>query len=244
MDDKRWEELLKTRITPTTELEESRVLLSYNDCEIFAEGTMSCIVGAAKSRKTFCLSFLLEQMLNPTEPGFKSSGKVEVLYFDTEMSERRIQEVTQRFSFPNWITMLPIRQYSILERYNIIEEAIKRLKPSLVVIDGYKELTQDINDQVYSTKLTNKILQWTTEYGCHITGVLHTNPESSKPRGALGTEMINKCSLVAHVENKGPSSYCKPLYARDKYFRPFAFTINSEGRPQLKDIPRPPSDFN
>ena len=174
-------------------------------------------------------------MLNSTEPGFKGSPNADILWFDTEMSERRIQDVTKRFTKPQNITFLSIRQYSILERYTIIEQGIKELKPSLVVIDGFKELTQDINDQVYSTKLTNKLLQWTTEYGIHITGVLHTNPESNKPRGALGTELVNKCSLVGLVQAKGPQSRCEVLASRDKDFNPFIFTINKEGIPQLKD---------
>ena len=235
MTDEEWNEVYGSRITPTTKLEESRVLLEYDQSEIWAEGALSCIVGAAKSRKTFALSLLLEQMLCPSEPGFKTNFAGEVLYFDTEMSDRRVQLVSQRFSRPEFVTLIPIRQYSILERYNIIEESIKRIKPNLVVIDGYKELVLDINDQRYATRLTNKLLQWTTEFNCHITGVLHTNPDSKKPRGALGTEMINKCASVMHVEARGAKSRVSPLYSRDKEFNPFVFRVDKNGNPQLND---------
>lgn len=233
MKQEKWDEVYSTRITPDKEIEQNKILLKYDGAEIFAEGTMSCLVGPAKSRKTFAMSLLIERMMNPSD-GFQSDFNGEILYFDTEMSERRVQMVTKRFTRPNVITFIPIRQYNILDRYTIIEEGIKRIRPNLVVIDGYKELTLDINDQTYSTKLTNKLLQWTTEYGCHITGILHTNPESQKPRGALGTEMINKCSSVLHVEAKGPNSRLKPLYSRDREFDPFTFCINAEGIPIMR----------
>ena len=235
MTEEEWEKIYQSRITPTTQLEESRVLLEYDQSEIWAEGALSCIVGAAKSRKTFALSLLLEQMLTPSEPGFKSNFGGEVLYFDTEMSDRRVQLVSQRFTRPELITLIPIRQYSIVQRYNIIEESIKRIRPNLVVIDGYKELVLDINDQRYATKLTNKLLQWTTEFKCHITGILHTNPDSKKPRGALGTEMINKCASVMHVEARSTKSRVSPLFSRDKEFNPFIFTVDTQGSPRIHD---------
>ena len=229
-----WNAVYKTRVTPEKEIESGRVFLECDGAEIFAEGTMSVLVGAAKSRKTFALSLLLEQLYKPTHR-FSSNFNGEILYFDTEMSERRVQMVARRFSRPEQITMIPIRQYSILERYNIIEEGIKRIKPEIVVIDGFKELVNDINDQQYATKLTNKLLQWTTENTCHITGVLHTNPESRKPRGALGTEMMNKCALTALIESKGPKSRLSPLFSRDKEFQPIVFNIDIEGNPQIQE---------
>ena len=230
----KWDDVYNKRITPTSEIEANRVLLKYYDAEIFCEGTLSMICGGAKSRKTFCMSLLLEELMNPTEPGFESDFNGEILYFDTEMSPRRVQDVSKRFKYPERVTFISIRQYSVIERYQIIEEGIKRIRPELVVIDGYKELTLDINDQVYSTKLTNKLLEWTTKYNCHITGVLHTNPDSTKPRGALGTEMINKCSLTMHVVSRGPQSFCKVLYSRDKEFPDFAYNINAQGNPKIK----------
>lgn len=233
--DNLWREAYKTRITPEKEIAYGRLLLSCDDSEIFAEGTMSVLVGAAKARKTFAASLLIEQMLKATDNRFTSDFHGEILYFDTEMSERRVQLVSKRFSKPEVVTMIPIRQYSIVDRYNIIEEGIKRLRPEIVVIDGYKELVNDINDQVYATKLTNKLLQWTTEYKCHITGILHTNPESKKPRGALGTELINKCSLTAHVESRGNQARITPLYSRDKEFQPIVFTIDAIGNPVIKE---------
>ena len=229
-----WNKALANRITPDKEIEWNKILLSLDGAEVFSEGTMSVLVGAAKSRKTFGMSLLIEQMLHPTHMRFDSDFTGKILYFDTEMSERRVQMVSKRFSRPDQVVMIPIRQYSILERYNIIEQGIKEIKPQLVVIDGYKELVNDINDQSYATKLTNKLLQWTTEYKCHITGVLHTNPESRKPRGALGTEMMNKCSLTAHVYAKGPHSIIEPLYSRDKEFKKLVFHIK-DNNPVIKE---------
>ena len=234
MKENRWDDFLGSKITPNREIEGGNVHLSYKGSEIFVEGTMSCIVGQAKSRKTFALSLLLEQLLKPSIEGMESSFIGDILYFDTEMSPLRVQNVSKRFTRPENMNIFSIRQYSIKERYELIEESIKRLRPHIVVIDGFKELTQDINDQVYSTKLTNKILQWTSEYDTHITGILHTNPESSKPRGALGTEIVNKSSLVLHCQAKGPSSRLTTLFSRDKEVDPITFRIDEKGNPVVR----------
>lgn len=233
MLDEFWKAVYRTRITPDKEIEIQKNLLSYKGAEVFQMGTLSTIVGPAKSKKTFCMSLLIEQMLNKCDNGFESEFTGEVLYFDTEQSDRRVQMVSKRFSKPEVITFIPIRKYSILERYNIIEEGIKRLKPELVIIDGYKELVADINDGVYATKLTNKLLEWTTEYNCHISGILHTNPSSDKPRGALGTELMNKCSSVIKVEARGGQTRVSSMLSRDKELEGFTFTIDSDGNPTL-----------
>lgn len=229
-----WKEVYATRITPEKEIEIQKNLLTYEGSEIFQIGTMSSIVGPAKSRKTFCMSLLLEEMITPTGVGFEGKFSGEILYIDTEQSDRRLQMVSKRFTRPELFTFLPVRQYSIKDRYEIIEEGIARLRPELVVIDGYKELTMDINDQTYSTKLMNKLLQWTTEHKTHITGVLHTNPESVKPRGALGTELMNKCSSILRTEARGGATRVSCLVSRDKEFSPFSFTIDENNKPKKK----------
>lgn len=234
MNDNQWNDFLDSRITPDKEIDGGRVFLTFDDSELFVEGTISCVVGPAKSRKTFAMSLLLEQLLNPSEDDFVSTFNGDILYFDTEMSERRIQMVSQRFTKPENITFFSIRKYSIKERYYIIEEAIKRLRPHVVVIDGFKELVADINDQKYATTLLNNMLKWVEAYGIHLTGVLHTNPGSDKPRGALGTEMINKASSVMAVATKGSQTKVEPMYSRDKDFNPFVFTIDADGKPKFK----------
>lgn len=234
MENKDWDKFLESRITPEKEIETGKPLLRLDGSEIFVEGTLSCICGPAKSRKTFGMSFLLEQLLSPSAPGFESNFNGDILYFDTEMSEARVQMVSKRFSRPENITFFSIRHLNIRQRFEVIEEAIKRLKPSIVVIDGYKELVMDINDGAYATKLTNAILNWTTTYNVHITGVLHTNPGSNKPRGSLGTEIMNKCSLVVGVESRGSQTRMEPMLSRDTAFSPFVFTIAPNGKPVFK----------
>ena len=230
-----WEDVYNTRITPDSKLEEVNMLLKYEDIEIWAEGSLSCVVGQAKSKKTFLMSLLLEKLIKPTGK-FTSDLQtdVEAIVFDTEQSDRRIQMVSKRFSRPELITFIPIRQYNIIDRYNIIEQGIKRLRPNIVVLDGIKELVLDINDGVYASKLMNKMLEWATKYKCHITSVLHLNPGSEKPRGAVGTEILNKCASVLKVETRGANSRVQPLAMRDGDFKPFYFTIDDNGTPQIK----------
>ena len=228
-----WERAYSDRVYPNKEIEGNRVLLSYENSEIFAEQTISCISGQSKSRKTFLMSLLIEQLFNPTS-GFESDFCDEILYIDTEQSQRRIESITHRFSRPELITFVSIREYGIAERYYIIEKGIEKLRPSIVVIDGVADLCADVNDQAYSTKLLNKLLEWTGKYKCHITTVLHNNPMGEKMRGALGTQMQHKASCVMASETKGPITRITSTFNRDKDFNPFKFTINESGIPVMK----------
>lgn len=227
-----WNAAYENRIYPDKVIEGDRVILSYKGSEVFAEGTISCIVAQAKQKKTFFLSLLVEQLLNATGD-FKSDFCDEVLWFDTEQSERRIQTLTKRFSKPELITFITIRQYNIADRYKIIEEGIERIQPSIVVIDGIAELVEDVNDGANASNLVNKLLQWCSKHKCHISTVLHLNPGSNKPRGALGTTMMHKSSLVMDVKAVGEKTRAKTSLSRDNEVEPITFNIDNDGVPKI-----------
>lgn len=231
---KLWSEVYNDRIYPEREIKVHRNILSYDGVEIMGEGTMSCVCGQAKSRKTFLTSLFIDKVLEPDGLFTTDLKSPEIVVIDTEQNLRRIQQVSRRISKPEYVTFLSVIKYTIPERCWIVEQALKRLSPDILVIDGIKELTMDINSQEYSTKLTNGLLKWATEHHCHIMTILHTNPGSEKPSGALGTFMTTKSSSVIHVEKRGTTSRVKPLHMRDGDFKPFSFTITEDGVPVVK----------
>jgi hypothetical protein len=106
----------------------------------------------------------------------------------------------------------------------------------LVIVDGSRDLIHDINDPKDATKLATLFLQWTANNDLHLITVLHQNKGDNNARGHVGTEMINKAETVISVEvdkQDKSVSIVTPTECRDIEFPGFAFTINSDGLPEL-----------
>lgn len=81
------------------------------------------------------------------------------------------------------------------ERMQLIEAAIRSFTPDLVIIDGIRDVVDDINNGILAQQITESLMRLAQEVDCCIVSVLHQNKaaEDRTPRGALGTEYGNKC---------------------------------------------------
>jgi hypothetical protein len=68
--------------------------------------------------------------------------------------------------------------------------------------------------------------------------VLHTNPNSDKARGHVGSALQRKAETVIFVHKVGECSVVEPQFCRNEEFEPFAFFIDEEGLPTLTDLPK------
>jgi hypothetical protein len=68
--------------------------------------------------------------------------------------------------------------------------------------------------------------------------VLHTNPDSDKARGHIGSTLQRKAETVLYVHKVGECSVVEPQFCRNEEFEPFAFIIDEEGLPTLSDMPK------
>ena len=79
-------------------------------------------------------------------------------------------------------------------------------------------------------------MEWSSKYNIHIHCVLHLNKGDNNVRGHIGTEMNNKAETVLVISkntNNPNISEVKALHIREKEFKPFAFTVNEQGLPEL-----------
>ena len=237
------------------ELPDEQPLISIDGSCICSRGNISAICGEAKSKKTFLASALIASaMAIPLDKlnNFKNVEKnmdLNVLWIDTEQGERHVRRVIERISTmtgakmgglnaePRLMTQ-SLRELAPMERYTVMNEAIKRYPFDLVVIDGIADLQRNTNDLEESDALVGALMALSTNTNTHILCVLHTNPGSDKARGHLGSALQRKAETVIYVHRNGNSSIVEPQFCRNEPFERFAFCVSEEGIPEICDIPQ------
>ena len=224
-------------------------ILSRYGTTIASEGNISAVVGAAKSKKTFLCTALVGAMLNEEgsiAPFAITPRNVNVLWVDTEQSQVHAQRVAKRIlrlakrdenSPCEALKMLTLREIEPKERMQIVENSIKLFRPKLVVVDGISDLMYNSNCIEESDAVVGRIMALSTEYKCHIMNVLHTNPNSDKARGHIGSTLQRKVETMIYVHKVGECSVVEPQFCRNEEFSPFAFTIGDEGLPEECGMP-------
>ena len=213
-----------------------RPVVKRGDALICSEGNISAVVGEAKSKKTFLCTAIVGSMLELD--GSQQFGIerrfCRVLWIDTEQSREHIQKVLFRInllsrlpldsSLPHILTQT-LREESPKQRLELMRYAIEYHKPKLVVIDGVSDLLTNTNNLEESEALVAELLTLSTVYSCHIMCVLHTNPNSDKARGHLGSTLMRKAETVLFVHRVGEMSLVEPQYCRNMPFERFAFRV-------------------
>ena len=79
-------------------------------------------------------------------------------------------------------------------RRSLLIDAVNMCKPDLVIVDGIRDLVNDINDGVLAQEVMEELLHLATAAECCIACVLHQNKsgEDHNLRGWIGTELLNK----------------------------------------------------
>lgn len=231
-------------------------IISHYGSVIASEGNISAIVGAAKSKKTFLCTALVGALLRHSGSacfGIAPSPQTNVLWVDTEQSANHVLKVIQRIhriagvddSTPfERLQTLTLREVEPKERFNILRDAIAYYHPRLVVVDGISDLMYNSNCIEESDAVVGELMAISTEYNCHIMSVLHTNPNSDKARGHIGSTLQRKVETMIYVRKVGERSVVEPQYCRNEEFAPFAFHITEEGMPEECEIPSAQSEGN
>ena len=211
-------------------------------------GGISLVKGEEKTRKSFAMSLILAAAI-----GGKANNYAEeirghnltdkwIIAIDTEQDDyyswlnadrvrKMVGEIPKNFKY------IRLRGYSIDQRnefldWLFLESPIKN-SLGIVSLDGYVDFVKNFNDQEQSSEFTQRLLRYTEESKCHITGVLHLNPGSEKARGHLGTILQQKCESVVIIEDMGTYSTFKCQRGRGKGFKNFDFKVNSDWLPEV-----------
>ena len=174
-------------------------------------GDIHLIQAQAKHGKSTLVTILVAVcrcgQLGPVEYALDHPAKVVV--FDTEQFESdshcqlKMMHDLGEDDNGSEIMMFNLRKFGFAERTAFIKQSIMREKPTLVIIDGIRDLIPDINDSVGCPMLVQELMQLASEVGCAIICVLHNNPSDGKARGWIGTELLYKCGYSFEVEKSG-----------------------------------------
>ena len=252
-------ELREERIAPylvdiTKPLVEVKPLISIGGCPVCSAGNISAIVGEAKSKKTFLTTALVASAIAypyPDSEAFENVSNnmsLKVLWLDTEQGEAHVRKVIDRI---NRITgtnrsggvedprlrVFALREIEPKMRLDVLRDALFTFMPDLVVIDGVADLQYDTNDLRESDSLVGELMALSTGYNCHIICVLHTNPGTDKARGHVGSSLQRKAETVLYVHKVDKVSVVEPQFCRNEPFERFAFEVNSDGLPELCNLP-------
>ena len=258
-------QLEQLRITPDKQLPKMEFLFRVNGKPCFPRKELVAITGKAKSGKTFVSSMLIAccQMRDVLFFHREQEQPLRVLWYDTEQSDESTQDILKNrilkmvvpsqspslFDKPSPPCLLDIFNVRITEwkeRRSLLHEAVRMCSPDLVIIDGIRDLVNDINDGVLAQEVMEELMKLASDNKCCIACVLHQNKsgEDHNLRGWIGTELTNKAFEIYTCE-KLPHRIFKFEQDNSRKYdwdQKFYFTVNENGLPIMSDAPEEKSN--
>ena len=144
--------------------------------------------------------------------------------------------------FEKQIDVFNVRGVGWKERRDLLCEAVMRCRPDLVIVDGIRDLVNDINDGVLAQEVMEELMHLSTEHDCCIVCVLHQNKsgEDHNLRGWIGTELMNKAFEVYSCEKLLPQrifSLEQTLTRKYDIERTMYFEVGDDGLPVSCGVP-------
>jgi KaiC/GvpD/RAD55 family RecA-like ATPase len=228
----------------TTEPAPPDYLLEIGGCPLMPRGGLTVVTGQAKSGKTSFLTAMVATMMSGRDFGMMerrtSPGKI--LWVDTEQSENDMSFAFERLfrqaeiplrddSQKHDLIILKTRPLSPEQRLQVMLDAVAEITPSVLILDGLRDLLHDFNDIKQSNVIVTALLKLLDTYpAMNVVGVLHQNPKDDKMRGHLGTEALNKARDIFVCEKEN-GVFKVTHESRHRQVRgAFVFRIAEDGR--------------
>ena len=242
--------LEQLRITPEKQLKPMEFLFHLYGKPCFPRRELVAITGKAKSGKTFVTSMLMACCQSRDVLAFQRIGDepLRVLWYDTEQSDESTQGILRNRVMRmvdgdgKLFDIFNVRGVAWKERRNLLSEAVRRCKPDLVIVDGIRDLVNDINDGVLAQEVMEELMHLATAHDCCIVCVLHQNKsgEDHNLRGWIGTELMNKAFEVYSCEKLMPQrifSLEQTLTRKYDIERTMYFEVGDDGLPVSCGVP-------
>ena len=188
--------LEQLRITPEKELPKMDFLFRLFGKPCFPRRELVAITGKAKSGKTFVTSMLMAccQVSDVLSFHREPESPLRLLWYDTEQSDESTQDILRNRVMRmadgggKLFDIFNVRGVPWKERRDLLCEAVKRCKPDLVIVDGIRDLVNDINDGVLAQEVMEELMHLATEHDCCIVCVLHQNKSKLMPQRIFSLE--------------------------------------------------------
>lgn len=257
--------LLETRrITSQKQLPTMQFLFRLFGKPCFPRGELIAITGKPKSGKTFVCSILMALCQCQEVLGIvrESPQPLRVLWYDTEQSDESTQDILCHRIMPmirshtpspddphadsssipaerddQGLIVFNVRQDAWHERMPLLETAIQHYQPDFVILDGIRDLVNDINDGVLAQEVVERLMQQASSQRCCIACILHQNKsaEDKNLRGCIGTELTHKAFEVYECTKSDERvfSLCQKLTRKYDITDTLKYVVDEQGIPQL-----------
>ena len=247
------------RITADKQLPKMDFLFQLFDKPCFPRGELVAITGKAKSGKTFVTSMLIACCTIRDVLSFhrNDDNPLRVLWYDTEQSDESTQDILKNRIMKMQggaageaaIDVFNVRSVSWKDRRKLLLEAVAQYGPDLVIVDGIRDLVNDINDGVLAQEVMEELMHLADERNCCIVCILHQNKgsEDHNLRGWIGTELMNKAFEVYACEKLMPKRIFKVEQTLTRKYdieQQLYFEVDSKGLPRLTAAPVEGTDEN
>ena len=256
--------LEQLRITADKQLPKMDFLFQLFGHPCFPRRELVAVTGKAKSGKTFVTSMLIACCVIRDVLSFHRScdNPLRVLWYDTEQSDESTQDILKNriqtlinaninqtndlFNPPpsveSNIDVFNVRSVSWKDRRQLLLEAVSHYGPDLVIVDGIRDLVNDINDGVLAQEVMEELMHLADEQNCCIVCILHQNKgsEDHNLRGWIGTELMNKAFEVYACEKLMPKRIFmveQTLTRKYDIEQQLYFEVDQQGLPRLTAAP-------
>jgi hypothetical protein len=188
-------------------------VLTLNGLSILTHQNLTSIIAKQGMGKSSICESVLASYLNPKADclGFNVDSDCKgVIYVDFERTNSDVwnsfyrmckrAEINEGKSITG-VKVAGMRSIPRLkERLNAIKDLLENNQCSLLILDGAGDMVTDTNDlqQAIECRIFLRLL--TVRYGLSILTTLHPNPNSDKPRGHIGSEIIREAEGVFLVK--------------------------------------------
>jgi hypothetical protein len=195
------------------------------------------LTGIGKGHFTLSILASLFEGSKHTLGAYSKKGDWSVLYVDTEMGRDLTSKMRDMFirkighdPGPKAI-FASVKEARVEERIAIISRLSGDFKPSVVVIDGLRDLIFNFNDTVQTYTIIQELERLSISMDCAVVGTIHVNPSQDNPksRGHLGTEIEQKAFTVLHIErvDEDNTIIVKHVKGRTGHFAEFNVRFDS-----------------
>lgn len=201
-------------IDVTSAMEKPMTNLQWDGEMLFSAGNLEVITGAAKSRKTFFVTYLAGQYLQQNPEG-------QILWIDTEQSKYDAQQMVLRLyrllgidksQNDSRIIAMMLRECDTPKE--MVYAAIEHYKSPFIIIDGTADLMRSINDEEDAGEIVKTLMKYSSIYDSTIINVVHQNRNDANTRGWLGSILEKKAESVLLVKSNGDTSKVIDKYNR------------------------------
>ena len=242
------------RVTAQMNLPPMEPLFRINNVPCFYRGELVGIAGKAKSGKTFFTSVLMACCIRSGILGIErvQEQPLHMLWFDTEQSVQSTQEILRDRimplvgsddEFPSALfDIFNVRSIHWNQRMEQLREGIHTYHPDLVVVDGIRDLIDDINNGILAQEVTDNLMCIATQEKCCILCIIHQNKagEDRNLRGWIGTELTNKAFEIWNCEKIMPEHIFgieQTLTRKAEVDKILYFEVDKNGLPVCSDGP-------